>query len=75
MRSRSTDSRSRPQARASSTPSTWADVLYSHRSPGWYMSGSDPSAAIHASGSWATGGQGGPPMLCRPSSASARWIG
>jgi len=34
--------------------------LYNHRSPGWYISGSDPSAAIHVSGSWAPGGQGGP---------------
>ncbi len=39
------------------------------------MSGSDPSAPIQLSASWATGGHGGPPMLCRPSSASARWIG
>ena len=49
-----------PAARASSTPSTEAPVLYIHRSPGWAISGSEPSAVIQASGSGWTSGLGGP---------------
>ena len=71
IRSRITVGRSFPAARAMTTPSTCALVLYIQRSPGWYMRGSDPSARIQPSTSCGPGGQGGPPMLWSPSSVSA----
>ena len=49
-----------PVARDASAPSTWALVLYAHRSPGWVISGSEPSAASHVSGSGSRAGFGGP---------------
>jgi len=60
-----------PLARAISTPSTSAPVLYSQRSPGWYISGSAPKRRIHSSGAGASAGAGGPGL----SWASASVIG
>src|SRR4051794_35034036 len=60
MRERNTSAKDIPVARAARTPRTWAPVLYSHFSPGCAISGSDPRAAIHVSGSGCVPGSGGP---------------
>ncbi len=60
IRVRSTSANGCPEARASSTPSTDAPVLYNHRSPGWASSGSEPRPAIQVSGSGCSAGSGGP---------------
>src|SRR5215831_15275509 len=60
-----------PAARATSTPSTWAPVLYIQRSPGWASSGKLPREAIQVSGSGGTGGSGGPIVASRSSPVAA----
>jgi hypothetical protein len=62
-----------PEARAISTPSTSDPVLYIHRWPGWYMSGSVPKRRIHSSAAGIVDGLGGPCPSC--SSSIAPWIG
>src|SRR5436190_2995368 len=59
-----------PAARAQSTLSTCAPVLYSQRSPGWAISGREPRPAIHVSGSGMASGVGGP-IVQRPVAAAA----
>jgi hypothetical protein len=46
-------------------------VPYSHRSPGWAISGSDPKPAIQVSGSGCTAGFGGPIVDSSSSSEAA----
>ncbi len=73
-RSLSTSASGAPVTRSMRMPATVAPVVYRQRSPGWSISGSDPSAAIHSSGLWRVGGHGGPSVL-RSSAASAWTIG
>ena len=69
-RSRRNASNGCPPARATSTLRTSEPVLYSHRSPGWYINGSPPSRRIHSSGAGVPSGSGGPmPTRCAPAAA------
>ena len=60
-----------PAARASSTPSTDAPVLYIHCSPGWASRGSEPSPAIHSSGPGCLARSGQPRVASRRSLSAA----
>ena len=73
-RVRRTSANGSPVARASSTPSTDAPVLYNQRSPGCASSGSAPRPAIHASASGCASGSGGP-IVDRLSSFDAATTG
>ena len=73
IRSARKSSNGSPLARATSTPSTSEPVLYSHRSPGWYISGSSPTRRIHSSGGGGRVGRGMP--WASASSASEIGVG